>query len=181
MARTSDPNSATSQFFICQTREGCQHLDGSYAAFGTALDEETLATLDIAVIDRFDGSVEWIKAGAPASFTCHNGRAKEITLSSLPLGILSQVQAERCSSDLSEGDVLLLVSDGATAAGTQWICELLEKEQKNTAQQLADAVLRGAMEKRCDGHDDDITVLCLKLEKRRVRPEGFRSQDQWEK
>ena len=144
-------------------------------------EEETLATLDIAVIDRFDGSVEWIKAGAPASFTCHNGRAKEITLSSLPLGILSQVQAERCSSDLSEGDVLLLVSDGATAAGTQWICELLEKEQKNTAQQLADAVLRGAMEKRCDGHDDDITVLCLKLEKRRVRPEGFRSQDQWEK
>ena len=125
--------------------------------------------------------MEWIKAGAPASFTCHNGRAKEITLSSLPLGILSQVQAERCSSDLSEGDVLLLVSDGATAAGTQWICELLEKEQKNTAQQLADAVLRGAMEKRCDGHDDDITVLCLKLEKRRVRPEGFRSQDQWEK
>lgn len=32
MARTSDPNSATSQFFIC---DGPQHfLDGSYAAFG---------------------------------------------------------------------------------------------------------------------------------------------------
>ena len=37
MARTSDPNSATSQFFICQTREGCQHLDGSYAAFGKVI------------------------------------------------------------------------------------------------------------------------------------------------
>jgi cyclophilin family peptidyl-prolyl cis-trans isomerase len=32
MARTNDPNSATSQFFIC---DGAQHgLDGDYAAFG---------------------------------------------------------------------------------------------------------------------------------------------------
>jgi cyclophilin family peptidyl-prolyl cis-trans isomerase len=35
MARTSDPNSATSQFFIC---DGTQpHLDGEYAAFGKIL------------------------------------------------------------------------------------------------------------------------------------------------
>jgi len=36
MARTSDPNSATSQFFIC---DGPQHfLDGQYAAFGKVVD-----------------------------------------------------------------------------------------------------------------------------------------------
>ena len=34
MARTNDPNSAGSQFFICLTREHCQHLDGKYTAFG---------------------------------------------------------------------------------------------------------------------------------------------------
>ena len=32
MARTNDPNSATSQFFICHW--DAPHLDGSYAAFG---------------------------------------------------------------------------------------------------------------------------------------------------
>lgn len=32
MARTGDPNSASSQFFICQ--EDCEFLDGQYAAFG---------------------------------------------------------------------------------------------------------------------------------------------------
>ena len=37
MARTSDPNSATTQFFICQTREKCKHLDGNYAAFGKVI------------------------------------------------------------------------------------------------------------------------------------------------
>ena len=33
MARSSDPNSAGSQFFIMH--EDASHLDGSYAAFGT--------------------------------------------------------------------------------------------------------------------------------------------------
>lgn len=34
MARSADPDSAGSQFFICLTRENCQHLDGQYTAFG---------------------------------------------------------------------------------------------------------------------------------------------------
>lgn len=34
MARSSDPNSAGSQFFVCLTREHCKHLDGQYTAFG---------------------------------------------------------------------------------------------------------------------------------------------------
>ena len=32
MARSEDPNSASSQFFICYT--DCSFLDGQYAAFG---------------------------------------------------------------------------------------------------------------------------------------------------
>ena len=39
MARTNEPNSATSQFFICVT--DCPHLDGEYAAFGKTVDEES--------------------------------------------------------------------------------------------------------------------------------------------
>ncbi|MBL9120440.1 MAG: peptidylprolyl isomerase [Phycisphaerae bacterium] len=34
MARSADPNSAGSQFFVCLTRENCQHLDRQYTAFG---------------------------------------------------------------------------------------------------------------------------------------------------
>lgn len=37
-ARSSDPNSAGSQFFVCLTRENCQHLDGQYTAFGKVTD-----------------------------------------------------------------------------------------------------------------------------------------------
>ena len=38
MARSSDPNSAGSQFFICLTRERCRHLDGEYTAFGQVVE-----------------------------------------------------------------------------------------------------------------------------------------------
>ncbi|MBI1337470.1 MAG: peptidylprolyl isomerase [Phycisphaera sp.] len=34
MARSADPDSAGSQFFICLGREHCQHLDNQYTAFG---------------------------------------------------------------------------------------------------------------------------------------------------
>lgn len=43
MARTSDPNSASSQFFICYD-DSCKALDGSYAAFGKVI--EGMETVD---------------------------------------------------------------------------------------------------------------------------------------
>ncbi len=38
MARSADPNSAGSQFFVCLGREHCHHLDGEYTAFGKVID-----------------------------------------------------------------------------------------------------------------------------------------------
>ena len=43
MARTSDPNSAGSQFFICLGKH--THLDRQYTAFGKAADEASLAVV----------------------------------------------------------------------------------------------------------------------------------------
>ncbi|MEE8459428.1 MAG: peptidylprolyl isomerase, partial [Phycisphaerales bacterium] len=51
MARSSDPDSAGSQFFICLTRNKCRHLDGEYTAFGQVTEGmdvvETLAKTDV--------------------------------------------------------------------------------------------------------------------------------------
>jgi peptidyl-prolyl cis-trans isomerase B (cyclophilin B) len=43
MARTNDPNSAGSQFFICLERH--THLDRSYTAFGKVADTESMNTV----------------------------------------------------------------------------------------------------------------------------------------
>ena len=50
MARTMDPNSASSQFFICVDDQA--YLDAQYAAFGKVCDEESLqVALDIAKVE----------------------------------------------------------------------------------------------------------------------------------
>lgn len=41
MARAANPNSASSQFFICVA--DCSFLDGQYAAFGECADEQSIA------------------------------------------------------------------------------------------------------------------------------------------
>ena len=56
MARTSDPDSATSQFFICVG--SYPSWDGEYAAFGKAADEESLK--NIAVL----GESSYVNAGS---------------------------------------------------------------------------------------------------------------------
>lgn len=38
MARSADPNSAGSQFFVCLSREKCKHLDKQYTAFGQVIE-----------------------------------------------------------------------------------------------------------------------------------------------
>jgi cyclophilin family peptidyl-prolyl cis-trans isomerase len=43
MARSNDPNSAGTQFFICLGRH--PHLDQKYTAFGRAADEESMNTV----------------------------------------------------------------------------------------------------------------------------------------
>ena len=43
MARASDPNSASCQFFICLDR--CDFLDGEYTVFGELVDKASLETL----------------------------------------------------------------------------------------------------------------------------------------
>lgn len=43
MARSTDPNSAGSQFFVCLDQH--THLDGQYTAFGKTADDESLAVV----------------------------------------------------------------------------------------------------------------------------------------
>ena len=38
MARSADPDSAGSQFFVCLGREHCQHLDNQYTGFGQVIE-----------------------------------------------------------------------------------------------------------------------------------------------
>ena len=127
--------------------------------------DESLATLDIACIDLFTGNTQFLKAGAPASFVRRSGRCGRIEQSSLPAGILREVEFGRSSLNLSDGDLVLLVSDGAINGSTEWVNAELESWTGTNPKELASHIGEEAKRRRLDGHDDDITVLAAMIQK----------------
>ena len=75
----------------------------------------------------------------------------------MPLGIIRNVSFDRAASRLSAGDIVLMVSDGVTADGTDWINAELESYD-GSAEGLCRHIATEARKRRCDGHSDDITV-----------------------
>jgi peptidyl-prolyl cis-trans isomerase A (cyclophilin A) len=58
MARTSDPNSATTQFFLVNAAAGAHGLDGQYAAFGRMLEGsnvlDAISTVPTETVGQYD-------------------------------------------------------------------------------------------------------------------------------
>ncbi|HCC35102.1 MAG TPA: stage II sporulation protein E [Ruminococcaceae bacterium] len=127
--------------------------------------DESLATLDIACIDYFTGETEILKAGAPPAVLRRSGKTGIAECSSLPAGILRDIGFERSNTALAEGDIIVMLSDGAIAEGVEWIREELEKWEDGSAQQLADHIAEMAQRRRAANREDDITVLAAILEK----------------
>ena len=126
--------------------------------------DESLATLDIACVDLFTGSLELRKAGAACTLLRRGKKVEFIEASSVPVGILPQVEFAAYRRELSPGDVVLLVSDGVTACGQEWLEDLvLHWDEEETPNLLAQRVTDEARKRRSDGHEDDITALPLVL------------------
>lgn len=127
--------------------------------------DESLATMDIASIDLFTGVTELYKAGAAPTLVRRNGKSGRAESNSLPIGILKDVSFDRAGIRLRAGDILLLVSDGVTFDGTEWLRAELEAWRDGGAQDLAEHICSCARRRRTDTRADDITVIAAIIEK----------------
>lgn len=128
--------------------------------------DESLSTIDLASVDLFTGNVEFMKAGAPISILRRNGHAVRVDAPSLPIGILNETKFTKSADTLEENDLLLLLSDGALAAGDEWVLHAVERWDGQVPQELAEDIVTQAITRRSDGHDDDITALVIRMTKR---------------
>ncbi len=133
----------------------------------TTSSDETLATLDIASINLFNGEVELLKAGAGLSLLLSQNRVSRFEESSLPLGILRELTFARTRDRLVEGDVLVMMSDGISNDGVRWVEELLRSYnvETETMQSLSNTIMEAARKLHATDKGDDMTVIALKLEK----------------
>lgn len=121
-------------------------------------EEESFATLDIVSLDLFTGKTQIFKAGAPATFIRRKGKGIKTERASLPAGILREVEFARTETVLDEGDIILMVSDGAINGTDEWILSEIELWREGTASELAEHIASQARMRRSDIRPDDVTV-----------------------
>lgn len=125
--------------------------------------DESLSTVDICEIEPDTGSLICMKAGAPPTLLLHNGKVERIDCACLPVGILCDIAFEKSSMRLEQGDILLMLSDGALGGGIKWLEQELLCFCGDNMQVLADRIVKQAQSQRQDGRDDDITVMAIML------------------
>ncbi len=131
-------------------------------------DEDSAAALDVASIDLYTGQLQLFKAGAATSFLLRAGKVRCLAGSSLPVGILEGVVGGVHRVTLYEGDLLVLCSDGALAAGEEWMAAQLEAFGGMAPAPLAEKLVRAAADCTAGRRPDDITVQVLRMEKNMV-------------
>lgn len=127
--------------------------------------DESLATLDVVSVDLYSGDTDFMKAGAALSFIRKERDMYRVETPSLPVGILSEIEFTYTEDTLNEGDIIVMVSDGAIATGEEWIEHIISSWEDKSMQQLADLIADEATARRNDGHDDDITVIAMQIKK----------------
>ena len=125
--------------------------------------DESLATIDVCSIDLFTGKAGFYKAGAAPTYVWHGGMARILESTSLPAGILRGIAFEQSSMTLTTGDIVLMVSDGVTATGSEWVCSELQMLADCDLQELCEKIAKTATIRRTDSHSDDVTVLAARM------------------
>ena len=123
--------------------------------------DESFATVDIVSVDLFNAKADFFKAGATSSYFLRKGTSGKVELSSMPIGILDTADFAKTSLSLGSGDIVLMLSDGATQGKSDWIAEVLENGKYSTPADLAKLVAARASKLQYGVHEDDISVISM--------------------
>lgn len=135
-------------------------------------DEDMYATLDIEILDLFNGNMEFIKNSACPTYVKRGRDVQLLKSMSLPTGILNDVDLVVYDYDLQDGDILVMCTDGVIDSNKEylnkqlWLKYLLEDMETNDAQKIADIIISEAIDNDFGKQKDDMTVIVTKITKK---------------
>ncbi|MGI5891448.1 MAG: stage II sporulation protein E [Bacillota bacterium] len=143
-------------------------IDTVDAAMSLRNDKESFVTMDLCLIDLYNGRGEFIKSGGAPSFIKRGSRVKMIKSSSLPIGMLMAMEKEVITEQILPGDMIILASDGLMEVNLtddgKWLSKILEQADVDSAQGLAEYLLNKVISVSGGKIKDDITVLVAKMQ-----------------
>ena len=134
-------------------------------------EEDMYATLDIEILDLFNGNMEFIKNGACPTYVKRGKEVQLLKSMSLPTGIVSENDLVVYDFDLEDGDIIVMCTDGIIDSNKEylnkhlWLKYLLEDMETTDAQQIADIILKEAIDNDFGNQKDDMSVIVAKIYK----------------
>lgn len=125
---------------------------------------DVFSTIDICVVDIATSLVDFVKLGATASFIKHKDTITKIESGALPIGVLEDISPKITKTSISQGDMVILTSDGiADSFGEDMLESFILENKALSPQELADSILEKS-KSLCGGvPNDDMTVVVGKI------------------
>ncbi len=129
---------------------------------------ECSATIDLLELDLIYGRAAFIKSGAAASYVRRGKDVFRIRSKTMPIGLLRSIDAERIHFDLSDGDTVIMLSDGIsqTPEDAPWLLSLLTDGWDSNLPTMAEKIIDAA---KAHGRRDDMTVGLCRISDRRSK------------
>lgn len=126
--------------------------------------EDSYSTVDVCVVDLYQGDVAFNKIGAAAAFVKRGEEITCIPCANLPVGADMQLQIENCQTHVSGGDYIILMTDGVlehmhVPSPEQTMCEILETMPSVNPNEMAKKILDRVLLFTGGEVRDDMTVL----------------------
>ena len=133
--------------------------------------EVRFSTMDVSVFDMYSGKCEIIKAGAVNTFIKKREEVEVIGTTTLPLGVLQEIEIDVVERQLESGDFVVMMTDGvldALPVGKQeeTIAEIIKDARLNNPRELAHYILGKVLEITGEVPTDDMTVIAIGIWKR---------------
>lgn len=138
---------------------------------------EMFSTLDIAIVDLYQGNIEFIKSGACPTYIKNNKKVQVIKANSLPTGIVGGDTVQILDKDITSGDIMLMCSDGILDANIEyknkelWLKYVLEDIETTNTKKIADLILNEAVDNNFGVAKDDMSIIVCKFKEK-----GYNSQ-----
>ncbi len=133
------------------------------------MDREGFSTIDLCEIDLRSGRTEFIKIGGAQSYIKSGGTIETVSLKGIPAGICESINTDNIKRQLSDGDMVVMVSDGVSEAGYglmrgEWVKGFMKSDEYDN-QKLAEKIVGSARKKIYPRIPDDMSAVVITLHK----------------
>lgn len=132
-------------------------------------DEEKFCTVDLNNIDLYSGETSFIKVGSASSFIKRANGVEVIDSKTLPIGVLDKLDVEVIEKNVSNGDLIIMISDGVldydnnSLGKTEWMVDYLKDTNCSDPKELSSKLLAKAKEMSGGRVKDDMMIAVSKI------------------